>query len=89
MAKREFQPSKQSVDAGERTAATLRYLKKAADAVQQHLDNGNDLPHWVNNNINHAAAQMGMAVSYTAHCAERKFQAAEKEERKKRRRKKT
>lgn len=75
----EFEPSSESFSAEERTAATLRYLQKAVEVMQARLKKDGDVPHWVSDRIQHAAASMGMVVSYVLSRQEREFQAAQRE----------
>ena len=59
-----FHPSPVSISPGDQARATLRYLCKAAEAVEQHLADQEEVPAWVQDQITAAAVALGMAVTY-------------------------
>jgi hypothetical protein len=61
---RDFKPSKQSLSPVGNTVQTLRYLRKAADAVEKQVVAADDAPPWVQAKVREAALSLGMAVSY-------------------------
>ena len=77
-----FKPSAESRSSSEQAAATLRYLRKAAEALEKHADAEGNLPPWVINKIQESAQNLGMAVSYLRY-AEKNTPATSKKNRRK------
>lgn len=59
-----FSPSPESLSSCERTITNLRYLIKAAELLEQHVESHADVPAWVLERIHIASVNLGMAVSY-------------------------
>lgn len=58
----DFKPSPESFSP---SVSNLRYLRKAADAIEKHIKGREeDLPPWVVSQIQESAKNLGMAVSY-------------------------
>jgi hypothetical protein len=51
--------------ATEQVTATLRYLCKAAEAIEAHVAATGEVPPWVYDRVQRAAVNLGMAASYT------------------------
>lgn len=43
---------------------SLRYLRRAAEAIERHLAKEEEVPLWVQAKIQESAMSLGMAVSY-------------------------
>lgn len=68
---RDFQPSKQSLSPVGNTVQTLRYLRKAADAIEARVLADEEAAPWVQAKVREAAMSLGMAVSYLQNKKER------------------
>jgi hypothetical protein len=66
-----FRPSPESYTPAQRTLALLRYIHKATEAIETHIEMGGEIPAWALDKIHRAAASIGMAVSFTTHVAEK------------------
>jgi hypothetical protein len=75
---RDFQPSPESLSPAERTLGALRYLKKAVEVVEKHVEEHGEPPHWVVERIHIATRAMGMAVSYLSYSDNKKPKKAAK-----------
>lgn len=80
---RDFKPSTKSLTPAEQAAGRLRYICRAAEVIQAHMDENGELPPWVLDRVNQSAQLMGMAVSYVSFQKEKQFQQPAKPTKKK------
>jgi transposase-like protein len=59
----EFKPSPVSLTPEEKARATLQYIQRAVEVIEDHLDESGTLPPWVNTKIHEAGQRLGMSVS--------------------------
>lgn len=59
----EFKPSSASFTPAEKTLAALRYIRKAADLIEAHVEETGELPSWVTAKVYAAGRDLGMGVS--------------------------
>jgi hypothetical protein len=65
----QFEPSPASITPRKKALLTLRYVRKAVDALEaQLLENENEqaIPSWVLTRINQGASCLGSALSYVS-----------------------
>lgn len=67
---KQFIPSNRTED--EKTLAQLRYLQKAASALEAQLMQSGVLPSWVKTRITRASMEMSVATSYAIQQQEKK-----------------
>lgn len=64
----EFKPSSASLTSSEKTKAALRYIRKAVDIIERHVEQeGTALPAWVITRIMTAGRALGVVVSAVNH----------------------
>jgi hypothetical protein len=64
---RDFKPSEKSLSPVELTLRDLRFLQKAAPAVEARIKKDGTVPPWVSAKIRESAVNLGLAVSYLQH----------------------
>lgn len=68
----EFKPSKKSTSPYEATFSRLKYLRLAAQRLEEELRAQGEVPNWVQTQVGQAANSVGMALSYAQQNSKRK-----------------